>query len=397
MAQPLTATPLDVLHLTTATNHGRVELGGAELALAELAGGMAAEPGMSVAVAAPSEILARLALDPAVATYELDPFERLGRRTWQILRERRPAVAITHLLRPTLVGQPLAALARVPVRISFLQNSLARTYAAEPPPRWRRSAYSAAFTLLANTVTHATVAVSDRNVEDLLAVNRVPAQRIRLIPNWTAADFNPENRGIWRVRTRAALGLSDADKLIGVVGRLEAQKRQEHVISLLRRLPGVRLAVVGSGSREAHLRSVATDAGVEDRVVFAGFQQQVGEWIAACDVVAVPSAYEGMGRIAAESLAMGVPVVASDVDGLPFVLGNAPAGGAFLVEPDDADGWIRSLRAALEHPPDGARAHALAEYAHSRFGADVCIAAWIELCRELAAGTAARSSGLSWP
>lgn len=388
---------IDVLHITSATNHGRIELGGAELALAELAGRMSREPDFDVAVAGPGEILERLAIDERVKRFHFDPFRRPALGIWRILRERRPDVVVTHLLRPTLLGQPLAALARVPVRISFLQNSLTRTYGAEPPGRLRRLAYELSFTALMRSVTQATVAVSDRNVEDLRSIQHVPPRRIRLIPNWVGDEFDLRQRPRWRAATRELLGLDDGTPLIGVVGRLEAQKRQELAIELLAQLPGAHLLIVGSGSREHALRAAAATAGVAERVVFAGFQPSVAEWIAACDVIAVPSIYEGMGRIAAESLGLGIPVVASDVDGLPFVLSAAPAGGSWLVAPDDRAAWRSALEGALARAGDATLAAALAAYAHERFGAAPCVAAWSALCRELAAGLPPDADALSWP
>jgi glycosyltransferase involved in cell wall biosynthesis len=84
-------------------------------------------------------------------------------------------------------------------------------------------------------------------------------------------------------------------------------------------------------------------------------------------------------------MAVGTPVVASNVDGLPHVLGDAPAGGAWLVDADDRQAWRMAIREALSRRRDARLGELLSNFAHSRFGYEQAISQWDMLLSELAA------------
>ena len=109
------------------------------------------------------------------------------------------------------------------------------------------------------------------------------------------------------------------------------------------------LDVVGAGNLEPALRALADKLGLADRVRFRGFQTDPQAWMRAAACVVVPSFWqEPYGLVAAEAVALGRPVVAFAIGGLPEACG----GRATLVPPGDVAALARALDAAPVRPPD---------------------------------------------
>jgi glycosyltransferase involved in cell wall biosynthesis len=102
-------------------------------------------------------------------------------------------------------------------------------------------------------------------------------------------------------------------------------------IAHLGHLQDIRLHVLGSGPLDGACRRLAERLGIAPRVVFHGFTAQVGERLAALDVLAMPSWHEGLPYTLLEAMSAGVPIVASRVGGLCEVLDGREC--AILVSP----------------------------------------------------------------
>ena len=170
----------------------------------------------------------------------------------------------------------------------------------------------------------------------LLAVSRalaakaralgVAADRIGLLPNGIdRALFRPCDRS----EARRELDLPDG-RLILFVGWLEGSKGVLDLLqafeSIAPRSPELRLAMVGDGTELPRCREA--QARWPGRIFLAGAQPlaKVARWIAACDVLTLPSWSEGTPNVILEALASGRRVVATRVGGIPDVLGSAVAG-----------------------------------------------------------------------
>lgn len=138
---------------------------------------------------------------------------------------------------------------------------------------------------------------------------------------------------------RAALGIDEDAVLIGGIGRLAPQKGWDvlcHAAATLRaHCPGAVVAIVGEGPERARLELLAREHGVR----LLGARADAASLLCAFDVLAAPSRFEGLALVPIEALHAGVPVVATDVDGLRDVVGEA----GVLVACEDA----RALGAAL--------------------------------------------------
>lgn len=153
-----------------------------------------------------------------------------------------------------------------------------------------------------------------------------------------------------RDATRAALGITPQELLVGGVGRLEPVKGFTYFVEAARLLagaePSARFVLAGHGALERDLRAQAAPLG--DRFRFLGLREDVPDLMAALDVLVVPSINEGMGRVLLEAGAAGVPVVASRVGGIPDVVDDGETG--LLTPPRDAAAVAAAVRELLEAP-----------------------------------------------
>jgi len=116
--------------------------------------------------------------------------------------------------------------------------------------------------------------------------------------------------------------------LVGNVAALDnQQKGQEYIIEVARQLqhshPDIQFLLVGGGDDEAMLRELATGL---PNLAFAGFVNNVGDYLAAFDLFILPSNKEGIGAILLDAMEQGLPVVASRVGGLPEIVRDGDNG-----------------------------------------------------------------------
>jgi glycosyltransferase involved in cell wall biosynthesis len=165
-----------------------------------------------------------------------------------------------------------------------------------------------------------------------------------------------------RLAARARLGVPADAPLAVCVGRLTRQKGQDVLLSawpaVARHCPRARLALVGAGDLLPQLLARAADL---TGVSLPGAVADVRDWLAAADVVALPSRWEGLPLTALEAMATGRPVVASDVPGLAEIL--TPHIGA-LVPPDRPAPLAEALLRRLREPGLG-RAEGAAAARHA--------------------------------
>ncbi len=162
-----------------------------------------------------------------------------------------------------------------------------------------------------------------------LVANGIPAEKIRVEP----PTIEPTSGG--------TAVPPDVDLLF--VGQLIRGKGVQLLLRAMARMRTRRtLDIVGAGNLELALRALAEKLGLADRVRFRGFQTDPQAWMRAAACVVVPSFWqEPYGLVAAEAVALGRPVVAFAIGGLPEACG----GKATLVPPGD----IAALAAALEN------------------------------------------------
>lgn len=171
--------------------------------------------------------------------------------------------------------------------------------------------------------------------------------RIRTIPNGCDASlFHPADRAA----SRTQLGIAADAEVVTYVGRLVPEKGLRELLDACRTLastrPRLRLVLVGEGPmREEIAARLAADPSLQ--VTLAGAQPpaEVARWMAASDLVTLPSYSEGHPNVLVEALACGRPVVATPVGGIPEVV---DADSGILVPARDAGALAAGLAQALD-------------------------------------------------
>lgn len=254
-------------------------------------------------------------------------------------------VYATSMVRRAALG---AALARRPLVVKLVAD--------EPFERARRSGRFAG-TLeefqthrgsLATRVARATRTVALRRADHIF----VPSGYLREVAvGWgldparleTLHNPAPPLDGVpSREEARTALGLDGF--VLAFAGRLTAQKWLDGALAALARVPGPTLAVLGEGPERARLERLAAELGVASRVRFlgGGARADVLRLFRAADCSLLTSAWENFPHTVVESLAVGTPVVATAVGGVPEVVRDGSNG--LLVPPHDVDALVGALR-----------------------------------------------------
>lgn len=151
-------------------------------------------------------------------------------------------------------------------------------------------------------------------------------------------------------RLRAEMGLPDASPLFSSIAALHPGKgHHDALVALtLMRRADAHLAFAGSGVLRAHLEDQIARHHLGERVHLLGEVEDVRPLMLASDATVLPSAREGLSRAVLESLALGVPVVGSDIRG---IADTVRPGGGVLVPPHDVQRLATALDAVADRPP----------------------------------------------
>ncbi|GAA1126522.1 glycosyltransferase [Citricoccus alkalitolerans] len=176
----------------------------------------------------------------------------------------------------------------------------------------------------------------------------VGIQRVDLWPKAVDTVGYHPTKATEQMRAKLTAGHPEAP-LVVYVGRMSREKDLDQLVEPMRRvrerIPGARLAMVGSGPYREDLERMFDPA----YTVFTGYLSgaDLASAYASADAFAFPSTTETLGLVALESMASGVPVVGVRAGGIPFVVDDGRTG--FLVDPGDVDGWVDHLVRLLGH------------------------------------------------
>jgi len=178
------------------------------------------------------------------------------------------------------------------------------------------------------------IAVSDMIRDDLLQ-SGLDGSRILVMQNAVRNDLGRSDLQRLRFEKRKALAIDAEEFIIGFVGRLSEEKGAKYLIEagseMKSRDMRFKIIIIGDGPEREHLFNMVEERRLGKNVLFTGFQENSEEWFPAFDVFVLPSLTEGTPMALLEAMSMGIPVIASDVGGVPDVIEDGVNG--FLVKP----------------------------------------------------------------
>lgn len=116
---------------------------------------------------------------------------------------------------------------------------------------------------------------------------------------------------------------NSSDILLLMVGSFTPQKNHEKLLEALSLLPdNYKLLLAGEGPLQDEMKGKVRELCIQGRVFFLGFRRDIASIMHSVDILVIPSIWEGFGLIAAEGMACGLPIVASDIPGLSEIVGD---------------------------------------------------------------------------
>ena len=179
---------------------------------------------------------------------------------------------------------------------------------------------------------------------DLIAFKVTTPDKIIVINSGLELE-NYRRSGVDVQSKKNELQIEEDISVVGVIGRLEPVKGHEYLIEAARmvaeELPKVKFLIVGDGSLRNDLESQCEELCVLDKFIFTGWKEDVSSILSTLDILVLPSINEAVGRILIEAGACGVPVVATNVGGIPEIVRDNETG--VLVAPRSPEDLARAI------------------------------------------------------
>lgn len=284
------------------------------------------------------------------------------------MRSFAPHVVHTHSSKAGILGRLAARMERVPVVVHSIHGF--GFTPLQPPPV--RGLFFALEKLAARWTDHF-VAVSAEDLRRGVELGLFGRDHIRLIRS--GIELDRFRHGGDESTTRRRLQIPETAPLVTQIGNFKPQKAPldfvRMVAGVAASVPDARFVMVGEGPLRSSAEELAERLGLREKISFCGWWDDIPGLLAATRVSVMSSRHEGLPRAVVESLAAGVPVVATAVDGTPEVVIDGVNG--FLVPTGDVDALARNVVKLLTDSSLHARMTAAAPRGLDQFDIDLMV------------------------
>ncbi|MBN1901814.1 glycosyltransferase family 4 protein, partial [Candidatus Sumerlaeota bacterium] len=185
------------------------------------------------------------------------------------------------------------------------------------------------------------ICISGAIYEYCAAKSYIAREKLSVIHSAVDAErFTKGNPG--RIRTEYNL---DGKFIAGITGRLCQEKGHRFLFDAIKkikdRIPELALLVVGTGTLYQKLMEYARELEIGERIVFTGFRKDIPDVLADLDLFVMPSVSEGLGTAVLEAAAASLPIIASNVGGIPDIIQTGVNG--LLVPPENPDALSEAI------------------------------------------------------
>ena len=263
----------------------------------------------------PDDLLPDISIYTAVKKLNLNsrfnPF--IVFRLIRLFKEFKPDLIHTHLFQPRIYAT---------IAYLFYRNSILITQKHNNVNAIKHNIFLF-LEMFCIFINKKVIAISESVKNSLIKFEHVSPKKIYVLPN--CIDYQHFNN-----TSISSEELNKRDIIVGTVGRLERQKGVKYLILamkiILSRYPDAMLDIIGDGSQLPKLRKLAEKIGISNSVKFFGKFGDVKPFYNKMDIFVLSSIYEGFGIVLLEAMASGLPIVATNVDGIKEVVSDMKSG-----------------------------------------------------------------------
>ncbi|MFZ2630627.1 MAG: glycosyltransferase [Desulfosalsimonadaceae bacterium] len=203
-------------------------------------------------------------------------------------------------------------------------------------------------------ITDRVIAISESAKASYVQVRGIDPDKITVIQNAVSLDrFNGLTEDNRRELKRK-LGIPETCDIVGTVTRLHAVKGNDILLRaaemVLKTLPDTYFVIVGDGPLRRELTDSAKKMGIDGHVIFAGYQENVADFLSVFDVKVMASNTEGFSLALLEAMTMGKAIVATKVGGMREILSDGVTG--LMVPPRNPEAMAEKIIHLLTHPEE---------------------------------------------
>ncbi len=251
----------------------------------------------------------------------------------KVIRRERPDIVHTHTAKAGAVGRSAAAICRVPVIVHTYHGHVFSGYFSP----LMSNVFRMIDKFLARRSTRI-ITISKLQKEELSGLLGLKEGRVEVIPLGFGVEKFATCRECRAGEFRKLIGVPDEAKIVSIIGRITGIKNHtlflEAAKLIAEKNDDAVFVIVGDGEDREKCERMAKEFAIEKRVIFTGWQEDIEKVYADTAVTVLTSINEGTPMCVIESLAAGVPVVATKVGGVADIFDDGE--GGFIVEPGDA-------------------------------------------------------------
>lgn len=261
------------------------------------------------------------------------------------LIKEKPSIVHTHTSKAGLLGRLAAKLAGIPIIIHTPHGHVFFGY-FEP----FKTKIFILLEKLASRITDKIVTLSNREKEDYVLFKIAEEDKLSVICSGIGLNKFKESLLSEKQNLKKELGIPENSLIVGTAGRLVPVKGPEFLIKaakyVISKYPDAFFIFTGDGYLKQYLEKKASNLGLRENIIFMGWRDDAAKILSLYDVFVLPSLNEGMGRVLVEAMALGKPIVASNIGGIPDLVIHGKNG--FLVPPKNPKELAKYIQVLLE-------------------------------------------------
>ncbi len=262
------------------------------------------------------------------------------------IRKENFDIVHTNSSKAGILGRLAAKLAGTPVILHTVHGWAYHNHMGK-----RRKGLYVTLEKWAEKFTHKLITVSDLNIKKGLADGIGNENKYVTIHSGIDLNrFDPSN--LDSISKKKEWNIDPSDRVVGSVTRLSEQKAPADFVrmanEILKHIPKVSFLLVGDGPLKDEIQNLIDRLNISKKVILAGLRHDIPELLALMDVFVLSSLWEGLPRVFPQAMAMGLPIVATNVDGAPEAIKDGVNG--FLVPPKDFTTLAQRTLQLIEDP-----------------------------------------------